>query len=294
MRRKARHANYKIFTAFEGYLPGWKGIPVLLIWLLVGALAGSAVSLALTSVFGASLGVEYVTLVVYPIQFLPAMIYAASRSASVTTFPGARVLPLDRGCFKLVGGPACAVMAVVSVLCASLVLDPIVKVLPEMPERLKQALESMTGGDMWVDMLCVAVFAPFFEEWLCRGTVLRGLLSRGMKPAAAIGISALFFAVIHLNPWQAVPAFLIGCLMGFVYYRTGSLKLTMLMHCANNALAVVVSHIDAFKDAESWMDVMPGKWFWLVFAACALAVALFVRTMMRNGAPSWEAEVAED
>ncbi len=76
-------------------------------------------------------------------------------------------------------------------------------------------------------------------------------------------ISAVFFAVIHLNPWQAIPAFLLGCLFGYVYYRTGSLKLTMLMHFANNTFALAVAHIDAFEEAESWLDVLPGARYWI-------------------------------
>lgn len=292
--RRAKHANYKVFSAFEGYLPGWKGIVGLLFWLLVGALLGSIVSIVLTRVLGAELGTEYATLVAYPVQFLPAMIYAASRSASVSTYPGAKTLPLDRSFFRPLGGPLCAILAVLSVLCASYILDPLVKVLPEMPESLKSALESMTGGELWVDLLCVAVFAPLFEEWLCRGTVLRGLLARGTNPVWAVVVSSVFFAVIHLNPWQAIPAFLVGCLMGFVYYRTGSLKLTMLMHCANNTLAVALSHVESFKEAESWMDVVPCGWFWLIFAACTLAALLSVRSLLRIQVPSWTVETREE
>lgn len=292
--RRAHHANYKVFAAFEGYLPGWKGMLGLLLWLLVGAVAGAVVSAILGHILGSGLGQEYVLLVSYPIQFIPAMIYAASRSAAITTFPGAKVLALDRNRFSSPSGLLCALLSVLVVCAASFVCDPLTAVLPEMPESLKASLESMTGGDLWVDLLCVAVFAPFFEEWLCRGMVLRGLLGRGMKPVWAIAASAAFFALIHFNPWQAIPAFLVGCLMGFVYYRTGSLKLTMLMHCVNNASAVILSHTESLKDFESWMDVIPGRWFWLIFAASVLVIVLVVKAMLRTELPGWTAECVEE
>ena len=125
---------------------------------------------------------------------------------------------------------------------------------------------------MWVTLLSVSVFAPLFEEWLCRGIVLRGLLNNNVSPAKAIIVSSIFFAVLHMNPWQAIPAFLLGSLFGYVYYKTGSLKLTMLMHCANNTLAAILSKVPAFKDAETFMDVLSPWAYWCIYAACLLVV----------------------
>ena len=99
--------------------------------------------------------------------------------------------------------------------------------------------------------------------------IMRGLLGR-MSPFAAITISAAFFAVIHFNPWQAIPAFILGLLFGFVYYKTGSLKLTMLMHCVNNTMAAVFSRIPAFKDAEAFIDVM-NPWTYAGICLCSIA-----------------------
>ena len=102
-----------------------------------------------------------------------------------------------------------------------------------------------------------------------------------MAPGWAIVVSALFFALIHANPWQAIPAFIIGCLMGYIYYRTGSLKLTMLMHCANNTLAVVCSHLSMFDDYDYWTEVLGAKWYGIIFAACALLLVLVIREFSR-------------
>ena len=150
-----------------------------------------------------------------------------------------------------------------------------------MPEFLEQALNSMVQGNVLINLLCVSIFAPFFEEWLCRGMVLRGLLHKGVKPVWAIVASAAFFALIHMNPWQAIPAFLLGCLFGYVYYKTKSLSLTMLMHCVNNTLAVVLGQIDSLKDMNTWMDVLSPELFWIVFAVCALVLILSVRAISR-------------
>ena len=124
---------------------------------------------------------------------------------------------------------------------------------------------------LWATLLSVSVFAPLFEEWLCRGLVLRGLL-RKMNPFSAIAVSAVFFAILHMNPWQAIPAFCLGLLFGYTYYKTGSLKLTMLMHCTNNTMAVIFSKIPQFKEAETFMDVLSPWAYWSVYASCIVTV----------------------
>ena len=151
-----------------------------------------------------------------------------------------------------------------------------------MPEVLKNALEQLTEGPLWVSLLSVSVFAPLFEEWLCRGLVLRGLLQK-MNPASAIGVSAAFFAILHMNPWQAIPAFILGLLFGYVYYKTGSLKLTMLMHCVNNTMAVVASRIPSLSDAETFMDVMSPWAYICIYIACILFLASALVTIRGIG-----------
>ena len=150
-----------------------------------------------------------------------------------------------------------------------------------MPEQLEELLKGMTTGVIWANFISVSIFAPLFEEWLCRGMILRGLLHNRVRPVWAVLISSAFFALIHLNPWQAVPAFALGCLFGYVYYKTGSLKLTMLMHFTNNTFSLILSNIDSLKDMDSWMQVMPATLYWIVFAACILLLILIVRMFAR-------------
>ena len=273
-----RKGNFKILESFEHFSPGWKGVLKLFLWMMVGAVIGNVI----TFVMGVFLGTEWVssygTVIAYPIMFIPPMFYARRRSMMREHL---EANPLNKGVFKPYGAPLCALLAAGLTIAAGYIADPVVTLLPDMPEFLEQALESMVSGNVLINLLCVSVFAPFFEEWLCRGMVLRGLLARNVKPVWAILFSAFFFAFIHFNPWQAIPAFLLGCLFGYVYYKTRSLSLTMLMHCVNNTLAVVLGQIDSLKDMKSWMDVLEPQLFWIIFAACVLFLVLGVRAISR-------------
>ena len=115
--------------------------------------------------------------------------------------------------------------------------------------------------------------------------ILRGLLKR-TSPKWAIVISAIFFAFIHMNLWQAVPAFLMGLVFGYVYYKTGSLKLTMLMHFANNIMVLILSNIPSLKDAEYFVDVLSP---WAHAGLIAMAViALTFGFILIKGIPQKE------
>ncbi len=164
-------------------------------------------------------------------------------------------------------------MAVDGMLGLAFLLDPLNYVMPEPSEEIKAAMELLADGPLAVSLLCTAVFAPFFEEWLFRGIVLRGLLGK-IKPFWAILISSLVFGLFHLNLWQAIPATLMGLLLGYVYWRTGSLKLTMLMHCANNTLSVLLMHLHGTDANDTMYDLIPNKFLYggLIAAAAVLLV----------------------
>lgn len=273
--RRSR-GNFDVFSNHAWYVPGVSGMFILLAWLIAGALIGNVVTLlfSLAGIGGSSM--EYGMLVSYPVMFIPPMLYAAfkSRNNSLSS-PG---LELDSANFPPLGGVKCALLAAVATLAASFATDAINSAMPPMPEWLEEALGSMTGGTLWVDFLLVSIMAPFFEEWLCRGMVLRGLLGKDIKPVWAIIISAAFFAVIHANPWQAIPAFILGCLFGYVYYRTGSLKLTMLMHFTNNTMALVATNI--WSESETWFDIV-GKMYWAYFVLALVVLGLVILAFRR-------------
>ena len=272
--------NYSILSGFQYYTPGVGGMFALLLWLLAGAVLGSVVSAALSLAMG-GLDTAYITLISYPIMFVPPLVYASFKSHRNALFDTG--FALDNNHFGASGAWVAALVAAAATLACAFVCDGLTTLLPPMPDRLAELLKSMTGGTLWINLLCVSVLAPLCEEWLCRGMILRGLLNHKredgttMHPGWAIVISSVFFAVIHGNPWQAVPAFLLGCLFGYVYYRTGSLKLTMLMHCVNNTFAVIMSRIPAFEDATDWTDILEPRMYWLIAAACVLLLVLSIR-----------------
>ncbi|MBQ8811768.1 MAG: CPBP family intramembrane metalloprotease [Bacteroidales bacterium] len=269
-KRHQGRGSYDLFSNYAYYLPGVKGMLMMLLLFLVGSVLGSIISgvfVALMSLAGSQNAMTYSMLIAYPVSFIPPLLYASVQSRRNEVFDTGYAL--DSSNFGIRGGFSMAVIVSIATISAAFVSEPVGMLLPEMPEVLEKSLEMLTKGPLWVSLLSVSIFAPLFEEWLCRGIVLRGLLNN-MKPSAAICLSAVFFAVLHMNPWQAIPAFLLGLLFGYVYYRTGSLKLTMLMHCVNNTVAVVTSRLPGLEDAETFMDILSPWAYICIFISCVL------------------------
>ena len=270
-KRHQGRASYALFTNYSHYLPGLGGMTGLFLLFLLGSLLGSIISGVFVLLMGSSESVmQYSMLIAYPVSFIPPLLYASAKSRRNEFFD--KGYALDSNNFGARGGFAMAVIVSVATLAAAFVCEPVSVMLPDMPETLKKSLELLMDGPLWAALLSVSVFAPLFEEWLCRGLVLRGLMKH-MNPTGAILVSAAFFAILHMNPWQAIPAFLLGILFGYVYYRTGSLKLTMLMHCVNNTFSLLLSKIPGLEEIESFMDILSPWAYAGIYVACVLMLA---------------------
>ena len=110
-------------------------------------------------------------------------------------------------------------------------------------ELIEGSLDAMTRVDtpgQLVGLLVGAVvLAAVCEEILFRGLMLQ-LLARGGRWWGPIGITALLFALFHLDPVGLLPRALMGVYFGLLVWRSGSIFPAMLAHGANNLLAFAV------------------------------------------------------
>lgn len=90
----------------------------------------------------------------------------------------------------------------------------------------------------WGAFMKVAVVAPIVEELIFRGLIFQGF-RRNYNGFVAITMSALLFALFHLNPWQFPATFVLGLLLGWIMLRTRNILLAILGHSINNLLVLL-------------------------------------------------------
>lgn len=141
-------------------------------------------------------------------------------------------------------------------------------------ETAKAATEKMlnvnTISGLLLNLLIIALIPAFGEEMTFRG-VLQQSLTRKLNPHVAIILSAAIFSFIHFQFYGFLPRMFLGILLGYMFYITGSLWTSMLMHFFNNGTAVVLYYLNNKGvlgiDVEHFGETQNG---WLL-AASALA-----------------------
>lgn len=90
--------------------------------------------------------------------------------------------------------------------------------------------------------LAIAILPGITEELVFRG-LLQNSIAHYMKPAYAIALSSGVFAAVHFQP-AAFPALMsLGAAFGYIYHRTGSLRINILLHAFNNGLALILNQM---------------------------------------------------
>jgi membrane protease YdiL (CAAX protease family) len=119
--------------------------------------------------------------------------------------------------------------------------------------------------------LKVVVMAPIVEEMIFRGVIMHGLM-RNYSKFTAIFVSALMFALFHLNPWQFPATFVLGILLGILMVRTRNILLCILGHAINNGLVLV--SIQYNNELQSTFFYQSGKSSQLLISTLIVAIAL--------------------
>lgn len=102
-------------------------------------------------------------------------------------------------------------------------------------ETLNQALSFSNNYEYVLMIFSVVILAPILEEYLFRGILFAELKK---SPKAKIIITALTFAIYHLNLIQGLNTLFIGLVLGYIYYCRRNIKEVILVHMVNNLVAV--------------------------------------------------------
>ena len=112
------------------------------------------------------------------------------------------------------------------------------------PEELKKMAEDQPMISGISGILYGCIFGPIAEEIGFRGILLGGLLKTRCRPWLAILISAIAFGLLHKFPLAFFGSIVFGIIVGWLYWRTGSIIPGIIIHITNNSLTAI--------DATGW------------------------------------------
>ncbi len=132
-------------------------------------------------------------------------------------------------------------------------------------------------------VIAVCVLAPFLEEMLFRGVILRSFLCQ-YRPLTAILVSAAIFAAAHMNIYQFPVAFGVGVLSGWLYACTRSLWPCILLHAAyNSTVTWLYFSSDSIQIDAAWQ---PPIFLWIGAFILAFIGTSFLRRFLSLSTPA--------
>lgn len=116
-------------------------------------------------------------------------------------------------------------------------------------------IDNMNVAQMpfWLLFLSLAIIAPVFEETICRGAYYRSYKKSG-SAFKAMMLSAVIFAVMHMNFNQAAYAFAIGILAVLLVEATGSIWSSIIYHGLINGSQAVIMYVNLRADSEIYKE----------------------------------------
>lgn len=153
------------------------------------------------------------------------------------------------------------------------------KWMKELEETAQALTDKMTNvdtiGGLLLNLLVIALIPAVGEEMTFRG-VIQQSLTRRMNPHIAIILSAAIFSFFHFQFFGFLPRLFLGILLGYMFYITGSLWTSILMHFVNNGAAVTLyylGNIGVIEDAEHWGETQN---VWIIVASAVMTLGLII------------------
>ena len=154
-------------------------------------------------------------------------------------------------------------------------------------------LKRNTVQDLFINLVLVAVFAGVGEELFFRGVLQRLFIKLFKNAWAGILVTAFIFSAIHLQFYGFIPRFILGVLLGLLYWYSGSLWPAIIAHFAYDAFAVIMIWFNPALAEQDSVAVSFGNKTLLAAISLALIIGIVI-LMKKRSTNSYQAMYARD
>lgn len=170
------------------------------------------------------------------------------------------------------------------------------RILTSKAEFMKQVMvlgAMRSTAEYFLALFIMAILPGICEEIFFRGAI-QNLFTRWFKnPVAAILLAAFIFSIFHFEYADFIGRFFLGIVLGWVFYQTGNLWLTVVMHAAFNALSVTALYLASrtgVKPDPAALDDKFNLMLTLISAAVFLIIGLlfYIHNKKKNNMPGKE------
>lgn len=217
------------------------------------------------------------------------VLFFAAPALLVTWFVRANwrmTLSLNRPAPKAVLGALLIAAGIVPLACLITRIQVAVGALSTDNPAMQELQQRLIGDGNIVLMVLVFGIAPAIcEELMFRGVLLAGLRDV-LRPLALCVTVGLLFGLFHMMVEKLLLTTLLGALLAYVCWRSGSILLSMFVHGVNNTLLLLCTRYEslaAFFGADASGRLESPAWVAPVGVACVAAGLMLLRRSASRG-----------
>lgn len=119
---------------------------------------------------------------------------------------------------------------------------------------INEFLNVKSIGGLFINLLMIAVIPAIGEEFLFRGVLQKQFKEWFGNIHVAIFIASFLFSAIHLQFFGFIPRFVLGMLLGYLFYFSNNLWVPIIAHFFNNGIAVLIYYLNFNKITHTDID----------------------------------------
>lgn len=180
-----------------------------------------------------------------------------------------------------------AIMPLNSILAewnAGLKLPESLSALEQMMKQMQESASAMiekfvsvdTIGGLMLNLFMIAGLAALGEELLFRSIIQTSLIKICKNAHVGIIIASAIFSFIHLEFYGFVPRLILGMLLGYMFYFSGSIWVPMLMHFLNNGTVVLIYFLNNKDITNIDVDTFGQTSIPILIVSIVVMIALFL------------------
>lgn len=158
------------------------------------------------------------------------------------------------------------------------------KVTEQSAQKLTEMfLKTENTGDLFINLLMIAILPALGEEFLFRGVLQRYLIELIRNRHLGVLVTSILFSALHLQFFGFFPRLLLGLFFGYLLLWTGNIWLPVLAHFINNGMAVILYFILGTEVVEKEINPFgteSGSYF--IAIVSAVLVSLLIVSIYRE------------
>lgn len=118
-----------------------------------------------------------------------------------------------------------------------------------------------------LNLITIALIPALAEEWIFRGT-FQQLLSEKLNIHIAVLLASILFSLIHFEFSGFLPRIMLGMFLGYLFYYSSSLWISIFAHAINNGAQVILVYLNnvGIYKIDINQPELPKAWEFIVYS----------------------------